>query len=241
MLPLRNGVLFPDTVITLPVGRRRSVALLENLSEGDVIPFDPVTGYINPDLTYNITVLAGSKLDAIPALVKLATKIEKLNEIGLKLDALADDITIVEDTTVKLAYHEDALRFVESATVVFNGHELTVDAGAWLHTGTNEHEAKAEVVLSQAASDKALGEARDFLSEKAKQFSFDQELALKYVNKLLEPVTRDGRVFVPFDSTGDFDDPKVRPDIDIKDLTESMALEAAKDLLDKVQKEAGSE
>ncbi|MEM6531548.1 MAG: endopeptidase La [Myxococcota bacterium] len=37
LLPLRNGVLFPGTVITLPVGRPRSVALLESLKAGDVI------------------------------------------------------------------------------------------------------------------------------------------------------------------------------------------------------------
>jgi ATP-dependent Lon protease len=34
---LRTGVLFPGTVITLPVGRKRSVALVESLRAGDVI------------------------------------------------------------------------------------------------------------------------------------------------------------------------------------------------------------
>ena len=37
LLPLRTGVLFPGTLITLPVGRKRSVALVESLSTGDVI------------------------------------------------------------------------------------------------------------------------------------------------------------------------------------------------------------
>src|SRR6478672_4090885 len=37
LLPLRTGVLFPGTMITLPVGRKRSVALLESLRSGDVI------------------------------------------------------------------------------------------------------------------------------------------------------------------------------------------------------------
>ncbi len=37
LLPLRTGVLFPGTVITLPVGRKRSVALIESLRAGDVI------------------------------------------------------------------------------------------------------------------------------------------------------------------------------------------------------------
>ena len=37
LLPLRNGVLFPGTVITLPIGRERSVALVRDLRKGDVI------------------------------------------------------------------------------------------------------------------------------------------------------------------------------------------------------------
>jgi ATP-dependent Lon protease len=37
LLPLRTGVLFPGTVITLPVGRKRSLALVESLKPGDVI------------------------------------------------------------------------------------------------------------------------------------------------------------------------------------------------------------
>ncbi|MEZ4450742.1 MAG: endopeptidase La [Nannocystaceae bacterium] len=37
LLPLRNGVLFPGTVITIPVGRARSIALVEALEEDTVI------------------------------------------------------------------------------------------------------------------------------------------------------------------------------------------------------------
>jgi ATP-dependent Lon protease len=37
ILPLRNGVLFPGTVLTLPVGRERSVALLKTLHVGDIV------------------------------------------------------------------------------------------------------------------------------------------------------------------------------------------------------------
>src|SRR5262249_32595315 len=37
VLPLRTGVLFPGTLITLPVGRKRSVALVGSLKTGDVL------------------------------------------------------------------------------------------------------------------------------------------------------------------------------------------------------------
>ena len=65
-------------------------------------------------------------------------------------------------------------------------------------------------------------------------------IALNLVNTLLEPVTKRDRIYVPFSSTGDFNDPKVRPDIDVEDLAEAMAFEAAKELLNKAQKDAGN-
>ena len=37
LLPLRNGVLFPGTVITVPVGRARSVAIIEDVGAGAII------------------------------------------------------------------------------------------------------------------------------------------------------------------------------------------------------------
>ena len=37
LLPLRNGVLFPGTVITVPVGRARSIALIEALEPGKIL------------------------------------------------------------------------------------------------------------------------------------------------------------------------------------------------------------
>jgi len=50
LLPLRSRVLFPGTVRTLPVGRSRSVALLEAVRAGDVIGVAPQRDTRNDDL-----------------------------------------------------------------------------------------------------------------------------------------------------------------------------------------------
>ncbi len=50
LLPLRSRVLFPGTVLTLPVGRRRSVALLEAVRAGDVIGVAPQRDTRDDDL-----------------------------------------------------------------------------------------------------------------------------------------------------------------------------------------------
>ena len=37
LLPLRNGVLFPGTAVTVPVGRRQSKAMMADLSTADIV------------------------------------------------------------------------------------------------------------------------------------------------------------------------------------------------------------
>src|SRR5690606_41056777 len=37
LLPLRNGVLFPGTVITVPVGRARSIAMIEDVGQDAIV------------------------------------------------------------------------------------------------------------------------------------------------------------------------------------------------------------
>ena len=211
---------------------------LDIRSEGDVIPIDPITGYFNPDLTYKITVLKGSKLESIPSLIKLAKKIEKFNDYGLKLEGLGIDITLEQDAVITLGYRDSTLQFVEPVLIRFDGHLLTLKAGAWLHTGSNLHEAKAEVLLSKSASDKALGDSRQVLADKAKSLGLGGETVLRYADKLLTPVTKDGQIWIPFSSTGDLNDPKVDPDIDYESLAEAIALELLGELLNKAQKDA---
>lgn len=61
LLPLRTGALFPGTIITLPVGRARSIALLRALEPGAVVGVvaqkdanvvDPGEGDLHPVGTY---------------------------------------------------------------------------------------------------------------------------------------------------------------------------------------------
>src|SRR4051812_34588311 len=37
LLPLRTGVLFPGTIVTLPIGRERSIALVKEVRRGDIL------------------------------------------------------------------------------------------------------------------------------------------------------------------------------------------------------------
>ncbi len=63
LLPLRNGVLFPGTVVTIPVGRERSRKLIEDLSPGAVVgvavqrdprTLDPSLADLQPVGTYAV-------------------------------------------------------------------------------------------------------------------------------------------------------------------------------------------
>src|SRR5882724_705184 len=87
ILPLRTGVLFPGTVITLPVGRKRSVALVESLHSGDIIG---VVTQKDP----KVTDPAGSDLHTTGTFVRVLETVRLPNgEYRLSLESL-DRLTL---------------------------------------------------------------------------------------------------------------------------------------------------
>jgi len=205
---------------------------LDIRSDGDVIPFDPVTGYINPDITYQITVLKGSKMDAVPPLIRLSKNVSKLEKYGLKLDALSENIVLQEDVKLTMGYRDHALTFLEPVEMRFGDHFLVLKPGAWLHTGNNKHEAAADILLSKAASEKALNGSKEFLTKKYSGF-LDKEKIESFTDKALSPIVRDGQLYLPFTSKGNFNKPDVDVDIELEDvLLEALSGENLGDLLE---------
>src|SRR5215470_15710834 len=82
ILPLRTGVLFPGTVITLPVGRKRSVALVESLHSGDIVG---VVTQKDP----KVTDPTGSDLHTVGTYVRVLETVRLANgEYRLSLEGL---------------------------------------------------------------------------------------------------------------------------------------------------------
>ena len=73
LLPLRNGVLFPGTVITVPVGRARSIAMIEAVGQDAIVGIavqrdarmvDPELADLQPVGTFAVNEAAADRVRA---------------------------------------------------------------------------------------------------------------------------------------------------------------------------------
>ena len=202
---------------------------LDLRAEGDIVPFDAVTGYLNPDIVTEVTLKKGSEIYSLPLIEKLASTLDKLKKAGLDLkldDLMKETLVIDEDASTRLGWRDGIVRTAAPLAVGLNGHLLLMEPGAWLHTGSNEHEIKGDLTFSESISGSAFGGANAFLVG-----IVGEELAKSVGELLFTPVTKNGRVYVPFVSTGDFGRPKVRPRVDLLDLSDVLQSEAKDDAL----------
>ena len=209
--------------------------------EGDIAPFDTATGLFNPNLITRATIKEGSEIFSLPLIKKLASALDKLKKAGLDVTDLEDTLVVKEDATLRLGWRDAVLQTADPVSVNLNGHHLQMEAGSWLHTGSNEHKINGELTFSQNTSDSAFGRANAFL---AKLELLDEATVKQIADLLFSPVTKNGRLYVPFVSSGDFGRPKVRPRVelvDLSDLLKDEAKEGALNLLDQLIRNRKSE
>ncbi len=199
-------------------------------ARGDIKPFDPSTGSLNPDLITEVTLREGSKVFSLPLIEKLASTLDKLKKAGLDVSDLEDILIVNNDASTRLGWRDGVVRAVDPLAVTLNGHELVMDPGAWLHTGSNEHEINGDLTFSDKTSSSALGKANEVLVGLV-----GEELAVSVGELLFSPVTKGSRVYVPFVSSGDFSRPKVRPRVELVDLSDVLKSKAKDDALDLLQ------
>ena len=197
--------------------------------KGDIELFEKETGLLNPELAINMTLKKNSKIMSLPIIDRLTSTLEKLRKAGLDVSALEHVLVVDDDAPVRIALLDGEVRTLAPWYIGLNGQQLLMEQGSWHNTGSDEHLIKADLTFSRKVSDGALGRANKFLSELV-----GDELAVSVGEFLFSPVTREGRVHVPFSSSGDFNHPKVRARVklfDIKDAIKGAALGKIKDAI----------
>jgi mRNA-degrading endonuclease RelE of RelBE toxin-antitoxin system len=196
-------------------------AELKIASDGTVVPFDAVTGEVNPDISYTISVLQGSRIEEIPALVKVGK--EKLQKYGVVLD-IGRNLVIEKDATMAITFRNSELWTVGQTVINFSGHQLTLEPESWWNSGTNQHRIPGQLLVSKEVTADARGQAEKFLADK---FGLNKALVKEVAGVLLTPLMRDEQLWMPFTSSGDFSKPKVVPQWgELLDATEILKEEA---------------
>ena len=201
-------------------------ASLNIQADGKIQPFDAKTGFLNPDLVTDITVKKGSRIMSLPIASKLASTLNQLEEAGLDMSVIEEILVVNEDSKFRLGLRNYDLRAVEPLPVMINGNRLLIDEEAWLNTANDEHLINASFTFSEKISNSTFTRANTVLSE-----IVGKSVAGHVAELLFTPVTKEGRIHIPFVSSGDFNRPKVRAAVALRDLADAVKESLKKDPL----------
>ncbi|NRB43982.1 MAG: hypothetical protein HRU47_04155 [Verrucomicrobiales bacterium] len=206
--------------------RIQEYASLTLLADGKIQPFDSQTGFLNPDLITDLTVKKGSRIMSLPIASKLASTLDQLEKAGLDISVIEKILVVNEDSKFRLGLRNYVLRAVEPLPAIFNGNRLLIDEGAWLNTANDEHLINASFTFSEKISNSTFTRANKALSE-----IVGKGVAGPVAELLFTPVTKEGRIHIPFVSRGDFNRPKVRVTVALRDLADAVKESLKKDPL----------
>ena len=205
---------------------RSEYASFDLKASGTIKPFDPSSGFLNPDLVTDITVLEGSKILSLPLATRLASTLEQLEKAGLDVSVIDDELVIGRETTFSLGLKNYVIRAVDALPVIINGNQLIIDQGSWLNTANDEHLINASFTFSEDISNKTFEKSNEYLSE-----IVGKGVASAVSELIFSPVTKNGNIYIPFVSSGDFNRPKVRPSVVLKDMADAVKEGLKKDPL----------
>ncbi len=170
---------------------------------GKITPFDPATGFLNPDTLVEVGILKGSLLQGLPVFDKFQSKLEPLAAVGIKLPLINGKTTTQTDARLKVNVYDNILRVTDDVPLTFEDYGLTLRAGSWLDLATENHQFTSVLTASEVHSAKALGDAKSFLTGTLGQ------PGEKIYQKVVDVMVRENRLSLEFLSTEDIGKPKV--------------------------------
>ncbi|NOY00728.1 MAG: hypothetical protein GXP30_13515 [Verrucomicrobia bacterium] len=172
--------------------------------DGEVQPFDPTSGRIDPRWVSNLTVKKGSAINTFPMIDKLKKLLSGVDTAGVNLEDLHINGELKQDASTRIAGHAGRLELKKNLALPLKDTDFVFVAGSWLDSGANQHHLRGSVVASDELTAKLSGKVDKYLKKKAKNFYSD---SLK--DLVLQPAMKDGHIAFDFVSKGNMGDPKV--------------------------------
>ncbi|MGB2558970.1 MAG: AsmA family protein [Akkermansiaceae bacterium] len=202
---------------------------LDGLAE--VSLFNVVTGGIEPEVDGSLSLSDESWLGTnIPWLSRAWANLSILEKVGIRVGAMPQRATFGRSKSIAAHYHQGRILVRKPLSIWVSDWEVAVLDESWLDTKTDKHDMRGELLASQKASaamTPAIAKGLEMIPEELRQGVADQ---------VRDNLFRDDRLLVKIKSSGDFSDPKVRPDGKIIDV--SKATQKATEGL--IKKKAGS-
>ncbi len=172
--------------------------------DGEVQPFDPSSGRLDPRWVSNLTVKKGSAINTFPMIDKLKKLLSGVDTAGVNLEDLHINGELKQDASTRIAGHAGRLELMKNLALPLKDTDFVFVAGSWLDSGANQHHLRGSVVASDELTAKLSGKVDKYLKKKAKNFYSD---SLK--DLVLQPAMKDGHIAFDFVSKGSMGDPKV--------------------------------
>lgn len=194
--------------------------------DGGIIPFEPDTGFLNPDMKYDVVFKKGTYVQSVPFMEKLGNSVKELKEIGLKLDELGQKETLSEDQQARVGYRDDTIRLIDPLVLPFDNYQLTLSKYSWIQTAKSEHKFGGNVLISNELTTKALDEV-----ERVVRGKIGGDVAA-VARKLVDPILTENQISLDFRSEGSLGKPKLKIDNPISSIKDALR-EQGKSLLDR--------
>lgn len=221
------------------VSGQKGLMLISELN-GNIVPFDQNTGYVNPAVSLDAALKKNSYISGFAVFDSFASGLPMLDNIGLQMDKFREKAVLEKDAKVKIFFHDAVISFAEGAEFSTKYFQLNIDKGARIIPVLNEHKFSGSVMLSEPDSKEALAKFEKTVSEKAGK----QDVS-SIKNEILKAITKDGKIFIPFSSEGSISSPSVKilvPLPSLADLLKGAAVDMLKNQLkDQLNKNPGAD
>ncbi|MBL9155027.1 MAG: hypothetical protein JNK37_21275 [Verrucomicrobiales bacterium] len=170
---------------------------------GEAAPLNVTTGRMDPAWTCDLTLHQGTQINTFPVIDRLQKLLEGIDTAGVDLKDLNIRGTLLADANTRVAHAGGRYLIEQPLQLALPDTQLVLNDGSWLHTGTNQHEIRGQVVASEVLTRKIEGKVDAYLKKKARGLPAESLRQL-----VLGPVTKDGRLALEFTSSGDLAKPK---------------------------------
>ncbi|PQJ27545.1 AsmA family protein [Rubritalea profundi] len=195
----------------------------------DVQLFDPMTGYIDPDVTLDLDISDSSYLTTkIPYVEKIWDFGSKLEKYGVSFDSLPKKASFGRSRKIAGSYKRGRVDVTRDLSIVIHDWEVAVNEKSWLSSGSEQHEFFIDLSASQKSSQSLVGHIDSLLKNVPK------ELRGGLANSIKQEWLVNGKLTLSLQTKGVLSKPKIKmitklPNVD--DLIKDYAKKGAVDFL----------
>lgn len=178
--------------------------------------FNVTTGDIEAEVDGEFRLSDQSWLSTnMPFISRSWEQLSVLKKVGLNVGRVPERATFGRSKSISAHYHLGRIRIIKALSIWVEDWEVAILGGGWLSTQTDQHDVRGELLASKKTS--AVMAPTIFKGLEL----LPKELRASVADDVKENLFRDERLLVKIKSTGDFSDPKIRPDGKIIDLSKA--------------------